>query len=254
MKNDDTTSPTVGGPLEKTSNNLKPDIHTTAVKEDSTSLVGKLPDEATNTPKADIHTTAGNELLLSLLMKDVEELKDLIQDDRKKRSQRWTSNPVALALLGFLLTGLLGNSVTAYLTYKQHQRAAERSFIDESNKQRIQKIGEVWEQLDQDEHTIDQLLSADEDIVAKFPTPSDRAKEIRRIVQKDRAKISEYRFWLGQNIFDRINDYLNTNITYSIGKLSGTPEADLTATRNARDAAKSSVDQVREELLHGVPK
>jgi hypothetical protein len=223
--------------------------------EDPTSPPVGLPQVETPTnPEVDIRTTAGTELQLSLLRKDVEALKDLIQDDRKSRSHGWTSNPAVLTVLGFVLTGLVVTLLTAYLTNKQSERAAERSFIDESNKLRIQKIGEVWEQLDHDEHTIDELLDPDEDIVAKFPTPGNRAKEIERIVQADRASVSKNRFWLGQSISDRINNYLNANIKYSLGKLSGTPEADLEGAKNARDAAKLSVDLIREELLRGVPK
>jgi hypothetical protein len=214
--------------------------------------VSEAPEKTTDKPDLEIAATSGDEL--SLLKKEIEALKELIQEDRKKSSQGWSSNPAFLVVLAFLLTGLLGNLLTAYLTYRQHERAAERSFIDESNKLRIQKIGDVWEQLDQDEHTIDQLMDGDENYVAKFPTPNDRAKEIKRIVQTDQAKVSQYRFWLGQLISDRVNNYLNANIAYSIGKLSGTPEADLEDAKNARDAAKSTVDQIREELLRGVPK
>ena len=221
--------------------------------EDATSLsLGRPSEESIHKPEFEFRTTAENELLLSLLRK-VEALEDSIQEDRKNKSQGWTSNPVLLVVLGFVLS-FPGTLLTAYLTYRQHERAAERSFIDESNKLRIQKIGEVWEQLDQDEHTIDQLLDADEEIVAKFPTPGDRAREVKRIVQTDREKLSKYRFWLGQSISDSVNTYLNANIKYSIGKLSGTPEADLEPAKSARDAAKSSVDQIREQLLLGVPK
>jgi len=214
--------------------------------------VGGGPAETNHNPELNIPTTLGNEL--PLLRNDVEELKDLIHEDRKKESKGWTHDPAILALLGFLLTGLIGNAVTAYLTYRQQERAAERSFIDESNKLRIQKIGEVWEQLDQDEYTIDQLMDADENYVAKFPTPNDRVREIKRIVQTDQAKVNQYRYWLGQHISDAMNNYLNANTTYSIKNLAGTPEAELEAAKKVRDAAKSTVDQIREELLRGVPK
>jgi len=169
MKNEDSPSPSVGSPSEP----------------------------ATSQAEFQISSTTGHEFQLSLLRSDIAALKEVIRDDRKNESNGWTSNPAVLAVLGFVLTGLAGNIVTAYLTYKQQERAAERSFIDESNKLRIQKIGEVWEQLDLDEVTIEHLIDADADVVAKFPTPGDRVKEIKRIIQSDRVGISKYRFWLG---------------------------------------------------------
>jgi hypothetical protein len=224
MNSEDATSPSVSGPSKE--NTLSPEVNN--------------------------HTTTHVEPLSFSLTREFDAVKDLIKENRKTRLKELTSNPAVLVILTFVFT-LFGTNLTSSLAIYQQQRAAERSFIDESNKLRIQKIGEVWEQLDQDEYTIDRLLEADDDIVAKFPTPNDRAKEIETIIGSDRAMVSKSRFWLGKDISEKINNYLNANIRYSIKKLAGTSEADLKADKAARDAAKSDVDQIREELLRGVP-
>jgi hypothetical protein len=212
-------------------------------KQDRTSLlVNEPPKENTTGPELDNHT--GAEPLSLALAREFDTVKSLIKDNRKTWFQELSSNPAFIVLLTFVFTGLLGTFLAIY----QQQRAAERSFIDESNKLRIQKIGEVWEQLDQDEHTIDRLLEGDGDTSA-----NDRTKEITSVIRNDRAMVSKYRFWLGRDISDKINNYLNANIKYSIRKLSGISETDLKPDKAARDAAKSDVDQIREKLLRGIP-
>jgi hypothetical protein len=219
--------------------------------EDKTSLsVSEQPKENTISAVPNSHANPGAEQLSLPLTREFDAVKNLIKDNRKTKLQELTSNPAVIVILTFVLTSLVGTVLTIY----QQQRAAERSFIDESNKLRIQKIGDVWEQLDQDEHTIDRLLEADDEIAAKFPTANDRVKEIERIVSGDRAMVSKYRYWLGQVISEKINNYLNANIKYSLRKLSGISATDLKADKEARDKAKWDVDQIREELLRGVPK
>ena len=218
-------------------------------QESTSLLVNESPKENTTSPELDDHTTGNAEPLSLALTREFDAVKNLIKENRKTWIQELTSNPTVLVVLTFMFTGLIGTALAIY----QQQRAAERSFIDESNKLRIQKIGEVWEQLDHDEHIIDQLLQADDDTAAKFPTANDRTKEITSIIRSDRAMVSKYRFWLGRDISDKINKYLNANIKYSIGKLSGISETELKADRDARDAAKSDVDQIREKLLRGIP-
>jgi len=226
--------------------------------QDTTSLlVSEPPTENAINSALNNHTTASPEQLSLPLTREFDAVKSLIKDNRKTRIEELTSNPAVIVVLTVVLTfvfTVVGNLLANYLTIYQQQLAAERSFIDESNKLRIQKIGDVWEQLDQDEHTIDRLLEADNEIAAKFPTANDRVKEIERIVGSDRAMVSKYRYWLGQVISEKINNYLNANIKYSIRKLSGISATDLKADKEARDRAKGDVDKIREELLRGVPK
>lgn len=219
---------------------------------DSTSPLISAPSSKENYSSAELKdaTTPSAEPLSSSFTREFDALKELIRENRQSKFERLAAHPAVLVILGFLLSGLVGHGLAVY----QQDTAAKRSFIDESNKQRVQKIGEVWEQLDLDQHTIDQLLEPDQEITKEFPNPDARAEEIKRIVRGDRAMVSQYRFWLGQRISDRINNYLNANIKYSIRKLAGTSEAELKEDKAARDAAKSDVDQTREDLLQGIPR
>jgi len=218
--------------------------------QDSASLsVSEPPKENTVSPEPNSHITACAEQLSLALTREFDAVKTLIKDNRKTRIEELTSNPAVVVVITFLLTGLVGTGLTIY----QQRRAAERSFIDESNKLRIQKVGEVWEKLDEDQYAIDRLLETDDEIVLKFPTVNDRTKEIEKIVRSDRAMVSKYRFWLAQDISETINKYLNANVRYSIRKLVGISEADLKADKDARDAAKSNVDEIRERLLREAP-
>jgi hypothetical protein len=93
---------------------------------------------------------------------------------------------------------------------QQQELAATRSFSDELNKLRIQKVGEVWERLDEDEFAINQLLQAEDNKGGL--SPDDKVTEVTKRIQNSRALVSKYRFWLGKRIFDSANEYLNANV------------------------------------------
>jgi cell division protein FtsB len=188
---------------------------------------------------------------------EISQIKALISERAKK--SKWqqfkaslvgvTTNAFFLLLVGFGLTTLVGTVLTNKYTTQQQEVAAIRSFSDELNKLRIQKVAEVWERLDEDEFMIDDLIQAtDQDNKEKGLTP-DKLNDIIKRLQTDRAMVSKYRFWLGKGIFDSANEYLNANIRYILRKLTGSSQEDLKTYLEKRNAAKSDIEQVRAQFL-----
>src|ERR1051326_5551011 len=129
---------------------------------------------------------------------EISQIKALISERAKK--SKWqqfkaslvgvTTNAFFLLLVGFGLTTLVGTVLTNKYTTQQQELAASRSFSDELNKLRIQKVAEVWERLDEDEFMIDDLIQAtDQDNKEKGLTP-DKLNDIIKRLQTDRAMVS----------------------------------------------------------------
>jgi len=188
---------------------------------------------------------------------EVSQIKGLIAETRQTSNwkkfalglEKFTTNNLLLLIVGFLLTGWVGARLSNKYTTQQQELAAIRSFSDELNKLRIQKVGEVWERLDEDEFAIDQLLKAEGN--NGNLSADDKVAEVTKHIQSSRALVSKYRFWLGKKIFDTANEYLNANVRYSIRKLTGSPEDELQKYLEKRNAAKSDIEQVREQFLLG---
>jgi tetrahydromethanopterin S-methyltransferase subunit B len=191
---------------------------------------------------------------------EISQIKALISERAKK--SKWqqfkaslvgvTTNAFFLLLVGFGLTTLVGTVLTNKYTTQQQEVAAIRSFSDELNKLRIQKVAEVWERLDEDEFMIDDLIQATDKEKA---LTAEKLNDVIKRLQTDRALVSKYRFWLGKGIFDSANEYLNANIRYILRKLTGSSEEELKAYLEKRNAAKSDIEQVREQFLsaRGLP-
>ena len=170
----------------------------------------------------------------------------LDQKPKETRWQRFSTNALVLLIAGVLLSGFIGGAITLIYSTKQNQLAAERSFSDELNKQRIQKLAEVWERLDEDEGAIDRLLNQPEDP----QNPDDknqRAKQIEKLIQEDRRTVDKYRFWLGES-HSKIHEYLDASSLYAIQKLVGSDDK-LDALLKHRKTLKSDLDAERDKSL-----
>lgn len=187
----------------------------------------------------------------------------LLIDDKPEPStlQRLLAHPLAAVVLSFLLTGLVGGLLTYYYTSKQkeleferglqqQELARQRSFSDELNRIRVQKIGEVWEHVDKTEVTLDSLLEK----ANKARTMDKKDFDIiTSVIDEDVAVINKNRFWLGKQTYNRIKDYLDINGRYALDMLLGQPGIDLSETLKRREQAKQDVLQIREMFLKGEP-
>src|SRR5882724_3043566 len=193
-------------------------------------------------------------------------LNDILRElkDQRPQSSRFhvvSNNPLIVGVVGILIGGVL----TAFYTYQQkvleykldtqkQERTHLLTFSDEVNKLRMQKIGEVWERLDQDEFTIDALL---QDSKIERPTkPPDskntkRAIQITKLIHDDQALVGKYRFWLGEELFNKTENYLDINIKYSLNELGALSDGASNVFKEPRNNARQDILQVRSLFLQG---
>jgi hypothetical protein len=196
-------------------------------------------------------------------------LNDILRElkDQRPQSSRFlvvSNNPLIVGVVGILIGGVL----TAFYTYQQkvleykldtqkQERTHLLTFSDEVNKLRMQKIGEVWERLDQDEFTIDAIM---QDSKFERPTkPPDskntkRAIQITKLIHDDQAMVGRYRFWLGEELFNKTENYLDINIKYSLNELGALSDGASNVFKEPRNNARQDILQVRSLFLEGEPR
>ncbi|MCA1568272.1 MAG: hypothetical protein LC803_22035 [Acidobacteria bacterium] len=183
-------------------------------------------------------------------------IRTLEEKASSSRVQSISTNPLVLLIMGFLLSGIVGGLLTHYHSIRQQELARVRSFSDELNKLRVQKIGEVWETVDKTEADVDVIL----DKVNKAPGPGtnnantgEDVDNIIRLLREQNVVINKNRFWLGEPVYSRIKEYLDINGRYALDKLIGHSGIDLTETLKKREQAKQDIIQIRNMFLKGEP-
>jgi hypothetical protein len=173
--------------------------------------------------------------------------------------QSFLTHPLVITAVGFLLTGIVGGLLTYYYTLKQkdldYQRAiqqqelaSQRSFSDELNKIRIQKIGGVWEQLDKNEVLLDALLEKANKASDSDEQKSQNVDAINNLIQEDRITVNENRYWLGEQNYNRLRDYLDKNARIVLNMLLARRGTDLSEIIEERRRAKQDILQIREGM------
>jgi hypothetical protein len=158
----------------------------------------------------------------------------------KSKSSRFynvSSHPLIVVVIG----GLIGGLLTQYYTYRQKDLEFNRSFSNELNKISIQKFGEVWERIDENELAIDQLLmdlkeSPHVDSVSR----DEMVAAIHRLIHEDRVILSRHKFWVGEDLYIKTSDYLDINIRYGLNRIIDLDFSELSARRKA----------AKKDLLH----
>ncbi|HEU4767549.1 MAG TPA: hypothetical protein VFS77_09240 [Pyrinomonadaceae bacterium] len=183
--------------------------------------------------------------------------------DQKAKPAWWRAilnSQFMLALLP-LIGALIGAWFTNYLADKQkdseYQRTVQlqelarvQSRTDEENRMRVQKVGEVWERLDADEFTIDQIIQ-NSMLERENQSPELKRKrflDITKMLEDDQAFVSRYRYWLGEEFFKTTNDYLNVNIRLARNQLFSAPNTDLSELIQKRKDAKQDILKIRSLL------
>lgn len=153
-----------------------------------------------------------------------------------------------LAVVGFALTGIVGSVLTDYYAAKQLELTSRRSFSDELNKIRVQKVGEVWEQIDKNEIALDDLL-----VKANKETGSnvEIVNDLRKIVDEDILVINKNRFWLGETLYKETLPYMAVNEQIVSGMLLGAPGTNLKDLIKKREGAKQDIIKVRDKFFKG---
>ena len=176
-------------------------------------------------------------------------IRELIPEKPKPGTIRKVVNHSLFALfVQFALLTFGGSLVVYFFNSQQQTVAARRSFADELNKMRIQRFAEVWERLDENEFLIDRILSN----TSRQGTNTDKdVDEINKLIYDDLAIISKNRFWLGDDKYWRIRNYLDLNVQYALNKLTVSPGTDLTELLTKREQAKQDILRIRTMFLEG---
>lgn len=126
----------------------------------------------------------------------------------------------------------------------------ERAFAAETNRIRIQKIGEVWEEIDRTESKVDTIS---EQLGKSRGRPAaevqQEIKNIRDLISAQGAVINKNRFWLGEEIYNQIREYLEIQGTYTVDRLLGKPEDLLSEAKKKRGQAKQNILEIRRSML-----
>ena len=162
--------------------------------------------------------------------------------------KRLISHPMLLLFLGSALTLGIGSWLTSYYTRKAQAIAAERSFSDELNKLRIQKVGEVWEHLDRDEVMIERLVNELTNNNGDESTQKNGLQQIRKLIETDKEMIAQHRFWLGKETYDKIQHYLDLTI-FLLTRRILEPESDVESLVRDRDNARIDIESERVKFL-----
>jgi len=162
--------------------------------------------------------------------------------------KRLITHPLLLLLLGSALTLGIGSWLTSYYTRKAQAIAAERSFSDELNKIRIQKVGQVWERLDQDEVAIERLVNELTNSNSDEATQKTGLQQLRKLIETDKEVIAQHRFWLGKDTYDKIQHYLDLTI-FLLTRRILEPESDVESLVKDRDNARLDIETERVKFL-----
>lgn len=130
-------------------------------------------------------------------------------------------------------------------TIQQQEMPGQQNFSNELNKIRLQEIKAVWEQIDKTEVKLDNLL----DRANKPPNLNmEDFVIIKGLIEKDIEVINRNRFWLGVQNYNRIQNYLDLNRQYAVGRLLSPPDLDLSDIFAKRAKAKQDILQIRESM------
>jgi hypothetical protein len=180
---------------------------------------------------------------------------------KQSKLQALSTHPLALVVI----SGAIGVGLTQFYTYRlrnldytrsveQQELVRRQNFSDEVNKLRIQKFGEVWEELDEHEHETDRLLDdsgpggSPEEVA---DSKSKKVEYITSIIRGDQAMVSRNRFWLGEDLCDKTIGYLDMNVKYAVNKIFASRTTDLSELIEKRKNAKQDILKIRKLFLEG---
>jgi hypothetical protein len=166
---------------------------------------------------------------------------------------------------------------------RQHVLDAERSFSDELNKTRVEKIAEVWEIISIYEATVEAGINRFEVIFSRTAAPNSTATELKSLVDEineeyDKLRsewethhlkaisiLTKNRFWLADKDYQTCNMYIDLTQSYlmalrnylnarrfplSADKLAQF-ETDLRRKAKQRERLRGDVIRIRNNLLAG---
>jgi hypothetical protein len=168
--------------------------------------------------------------------------------EEHKRSKVYSSlvYPLILVVVG----SLGGTAITYIYTNRQQEITRRHSLLDGINNSRLPKLGDLWERLDADDIVINELLEETTDTAGKKVDRSAKVHQIVEILQNDRRIAARNRFWLGEFLFNKTDEYLDRTVQICLNSVTD-PNADLTELRKKKDTARQDVIKLRDLFLEG---
>jgi hypothetical protein len=171
---------------------------------------------------------------------------------------RSSSHPLIVVIAGGVIVGLL----TQYYTSRQKEFEYERnkqqleqsrhqSFADELNKNSIQKFGDVWQRIDENDLAIDALFSVSESEslhATSALVKKGRLDELRRLTDAEVRVLSRNKFWIGEELYVKANDYVHRRKVYGQGVIART-RTDLPELKEQVECAKQDLLDTRSLYL-----
>jgi len=179
-------------------------------------------------------------------------------DEKPKPSTLHTisTHPLLVVVVG----GFIGVLLTHYYTsqqkdleynhsIQQQELASQRSFSDEVNKIRVQKLGEVWEQVDKNEIVLSSLLEKAKRLTNSNSQKNENVDVINSLIEEDKVIINRNRFWLGEQNYNELKNYLDKNVQFAVNMLLAPPGTDLNDIIKKREHVKQDILQIRKRML-----
>ena len=170
----------------------------------------------------------------------------VVEKNKRSKVYSFFAHPLIVVLAG----SLAGAAITYLYTNRQQEITRRHSLLDGINNSRLPKLGDLWERLDADDIVINELLEETADTAGKKVDRNAKLHQIVDILENDRRVVARNRFWLGEYLFNKTDDYLDRSITICLNSITDS-NAGLTELRHKKDAARQDIIKLRDLFLEG---
>lgn len=163
----------------------------------------------------------------------------------QSRISRFSHNPLVIMIVAFFLIAVIGIRLIDYQR-RLTPYASNRQTLDEINRIRVSKIGEVWAKADLYEAQLESLVQS----VSAGPTEDFREKygRVERLYLELSEMLAGNRFWLGEQIYEGVQQY--TDATYR-AFLSFKSEQKFREMEEKRRQARAELNRLRDKIFNG---
>jgi hypothetical protein len=180
-------------------------------------------------------------------------------DSKEYWFYRYSAHPLIVAIVAGAMLGVLTQRYTdrqKALEYERNrdqlEQSRRKSFWDELNKASIQKFGEVWQTIDENDLAIDALFTvseSDSPNASSAAVKKARLDELTRRTDAEIVVLNRNKFWIGDELSLEANDYVTIRKIYGQGLIAHT-RTDLREMKENVECAKQYLLDNRSLYLH----